>query len=40
MTIYWFSSNFIRVFFGLMLVGIISGIIWELQKNLVVICGC
>ncbi len=29
----WFSSNFIRVFFGLMLVGIISGIIWELREK-------
>src|SRR6202165_2727124 len=29
----WFSSNFIRVFFGLMLVGIISGIIWELRQK-------
>jgi MFS transporter, DHA2 family, multidrug resistance protein len=29
----WLSSNFIRVFFGLMLVGIISGIIWELREK-------
>jgi DHA2 family multidrug resistance protein len=29
----WLSSNFIRVFFGLMVVGIISGIIWELREK-------
>src|ERR1700732_4662610 len=29
----WLSSNFIRIFFGLMLVGIISAIIWELREN-------
>jgi MFS transporter, DHA2 family, multidrug resistance protein len=29
----WLSSNFIRVFFGLMLVGIISGILWELREK-------
>src|SRR6202030_112344 len=29
----WLSSNFIRVFFGLMLVGIISAIIWELREK-------
>src|ERR1700682_3811405 len=27
----WFSSNFIRVFFVLMVIGIIAGIIWELR---------
>ena len=29
----WLSSNFIRVFFVLMLVGLISGIIWELREK-------
>ena len=29
----WLSSNFIRIFFGLMLVGIISAIIWELREK-------
>ncbi len=29
----WFSSNFIRVFFVLMLGGIIAGIIWELREK-------
>ena len=29
----WLSANFIRIFFGLMLVGIISGIIWELREK-------
>jgi DHA2 family multidrug resistance protein len=29
----WLSSNFIRVFFALMVFGIISGIIWELRHK-------
>jgi DHA2 family multidrug resistance protein len=29
----WFSSRFIVVFFGLMLVGIIAGILWELREK-------
>jgi DHA2 family multidrug resistance protein len=29
----WLSSNFIRVFFVLMLVGIIAGILWELREK-------
>src|SRR5260370_28879033 len=29
----WLSSNFIRVFFALMLVGIIAGILWELREK-------
>jgi DHA2 family multidrug resistance protein len=29
----WLSSNFIRVFFGLMLVGLIAGILWELREK-------
>ena len=29
----WFSSNFIRGFFVLMIVGIIGGIIWELREK-------
>ena len=29
----WFSSSFIRVFFVLMLVGIIAGILWELREK-------
>ena len=29
----WFSSKFIVVFFGLMLVGIIAGILWELREK-------
>src|SRR6266852_3253001 len=29
----WLSSNFIRVFFVLMLIGIIAGIIWELRQK-------
>src|SRR6202163_3734079 len=29
----WLSSNFIRVFFALMLVGVISGILWELREK-------
>jgi MFS transporter, DHA2 family, multidrug resistance protein len=29
----WLSSNFIRVFFALMVFGIISGIIWELRQK-------
>jgi DHA2 family multidrug resistance protein len=29
----WLSSGFIRIFFGLMLVGIISGILWELREK-------
>jgi MFS transporter, DHA2 family, multidrug resistance protein len=29
----WLSSNFIRVFFVLMLVGVISGILWELREK-------
>src|SRR6202795_5078502 len=29
----WLSSNFIRIFFGLMLVGIISAIVWELREK-------
>jgi DHA2 family multidrug resistance protein len=29
----WFSSNFIRAFFALMLVGIIAGILWELREK-------
>jgi DHA2 family multidrug resistance protein len=29
----WLSSNFIRVFFVLMLVGIVAGIIWELREK-------
>jgi MFS transporter, DHA2 family, multidrug resistance protein len=29
----WFSSGFIRVFFVLMLVGLVSGIIWELREK-------
>jgi DHA2 family multidrug resistance protein len=29
----WLSSNFIRVFFALMLVGLIAGILWELREK-------
>ena len=29
----WLSSEFIRVFFVLMLVGIIAGIVWELRQK-------
>jgi DHA2 family multidrug resistance protein len=29
----WLSSNFIRVFFVLMLVGLIAGILWELREK-------
>src|SRR2546428_5261430 len=29
----WFSSNFIRIFFALMVVGIIAGILWELREK-------
>ncbi len=29
----WFSSNFIRVFFLLMVIGIIAGILWELREK-------
>ncbi len=29
----WFSSNFIRAFFALMLVGLVAGIIWELREK-------
>ena len=29
----WLSSNFIRVFFVLMLIGLIAGIIWELRER-------
>ena len=29
----WFSSNFIRVFFTLMVFGIIGGILWELRQK-------
>jgi MFS transporter, DHA2 family, multidrug resistance protein len=29
----WLSSNFIRVFFVLMLVGIVAGILWELREK-------
>jgi len=29
----WFSSNFIRLFFVLMLVGVIAGILWELREK-------
>jgi DHA2 family multidrug resistance protein len=29
----WFSSNFIRVFFALMALGIIAGILWELREK-------
>ena len=29
----WFASNFIRVFFVLMLIGVIAGIIWELRTK-------
>jgi MFS transporter, DHA2 family, multidrug resistance protein len=29
----WFSSNFIRVFFALMVAGIIAGILWELREK-------
>lgn len=29
----WLSSNFIRVFLALMLIGLISGIIWELREK-------
>src|SRR6202790_200726 len=29
----WLSSDFIRIFFGMMLVGIISAIIWELREK-------
>jgi DHA2 family multidrug resistance protein len=29
----WLSSNFIRVFFVLMIVGIVAGIIWELREK-------
>src|ERR1700676_3243718 len=29
----WLSSDFIRVFFGLMLIGIVAGIFWELREK-------
>ena len=29
----WLSSNFIRVLFGLMLVGIVTAIVWELREK-------
>jgi DHA2 family multidrug resistance protein len=29
----WFASNFIRVFFAFMVVGIIAGILWELREK-------
>src|SRR3989441_628280 len=29
----WFSSNFIRVFFALMIFGLIAGIIWEFRQK-------
>src|SRR5260370_15272908 len=29
----WLSSNFIRVFFVLMLTGIVAGILWELREK-------
>src|SRR5437899_7383040 len=29
----WFSSNFIRIFFALMVVGIIAGILWEFRQK-------
>ncbi len=29
----WFASGFIRVFFGLMLIGVIGGVIWELRTK-------
>jgi DHA2 family multidrug resistance protein len=29
----WLSSNFIRIFFVLMLVGIVAGILWELREK-------
>jgi len=29
----WLSSNFIRVFFVLMLIGLVAGIIWELREK-------
>src|SRR5258708_23494737 len=29
----WLSSNFIRVFFALMLIGIVAGILWELREK-------
>src|ERR1700719_3672047 len=29
----WFSSGFIRVFFALMLVGVVAGIFWELRQK-------
>ena len=29
----WLSSNFIRVFFVLMIIGIVAGIIWELREK-------
>src|SRR5215470_4967581 len=29
----WFSSNFIRGFFALMVVGLVAGIIWELREK-------
>jgi len=29
----WLSSNFIRVFFALMLIGLIAGILWELREK-------
>ena len=29
----WFASGFIRVFFGLMLIGVIAGVIWELRTK-------
>src|SRR5256885_3332608 len=29
----WLSSNFIRVFFALMIFGLIAGILWELRER-------
>src|SRR6266516_4750639 len=29
----WFSSNFIRMFFALMVFGLIAGIIWEFRQK-------
>src|SRR6202011_5042221 len=29
----WLSSDFIRVFFGLMIIGIVAGIFWELREK-------
>ncbi len=29
----WFASGFIRIFFGLMLIGLVAGVIWELRTK-------